>query len=337
MHNQRLSIALCTYNGTHYLQEQLDSISAQTRLPDELVICDDRSSDNTVDIIKLFTAKVSFPVHLHINEKNLRTIKNFEKAISLCTGDIIVLSDQDDVWKPYKIETILTAFKENPGSGYVFSNAELVDENLRLLGSSLWQSQGFKNSVIKEYNQGEQVRILLKKNLVWGVTLAFRSSLKELILPISPSFFMHDAWIALLASCAGFYGVSLSDSLVYYRQHTTQQVGSKDNTLAHKLKAAKNPEYDTFKIIEQGLLDAKSRLLLMKPTISRDISVELSLIQQKADHFSKRALIGSSSNFLLKMKALMSDTLTGKYHYFSNSWISVVKDLVTAGITSRCS
>ena len=335
MGNQCLSIALCTYNGTNYLQEQLDSIAAQTRLPDELVICDDRSSDNTVDIIKLFASKVAFPVHLYINEKNLKTIKNFEKAISLCRGDVIVLSDQDDVWKPYKVESILTAFREHPGSGYVFSNAELVDENLRSLGSSLWKSQGIEDSVIKEYNPGEQVRILLKKNLVWGVTMAFRSSLKELILPISQSFFMHDAWIALLASCAGFYGVPLSDSLVYYRQHTTQQVGSKDNTLIDKLKAAKNPEYDTYKIIEQGLLDAKSRLLLMKPSISRNISIELSLIQQQAKHFSNRALIGSSSNFPLKMKALMSDTLRGKYHYYSNSWISIVKDLVTAGITSR--
>jgi glycosyltransferase involved in cell wall biosynthesis len=112
MDKQRLSVALCTYNGTQYLQEQLDSIAAQTKLPDELVICDDRSSDNTVEIIKLFSSKVSFPVHLHINEINLRTIKNFEKAISLCTGDIIVLSDQDDVWKPCKTERILRCFQK---------------------------------------------------------------------------------------------------------------------------------------------------------------------------------------------------------------------------------
>jgi hypothetical protein len=288
-----------------------------------------------VEIIKLFSSKVSFPVHLHINEINLRTIKNFEKAISLCTGDIIVLSDQDDVWKPCKTERILTAFRKNPGSGYVFSDAELVDENLNLLGSSLWQSQGFKDSLLKEYNQGEQVRVLLKKNPVWGVAMAFRASLKKLVLPISPSFFMHDAWIALLASCAGSYGVPLSDSLVYYRQHTTQQVGSKDNTLLHQLKAAKSPEYDVYKTIEQGLLDARDRLLLMKPTINKDVSIELELIQQKAEHFSRRAFIGSSGNFPPKVKALIGDTLTGKYHHFSNSWISVVKDLVTAGITSR--
>ncbi len=80
----------------------------------------DRSSDSTIEIVKSFACKVSFPVHLHLNQENLGTIKNFEKAISLCTGDIIAQSDQDDVWKPNKIEKILTAFAENIGAGYVF-------------------------------------------------------------------------------------------------------------------------------------------------------------------------------------------------------------------------
>src|SRR5919199_6162917 len=124
MDRQRVSVAMCTYNGERYLQEQLDSIAAQTCLPDELVVCDDRSSDRTLEIIQIFKSKVSFPVHLHINPENLGTIKNFEKAISLCTGDIIVLSDQDDVWKPHKVETILQAFAKNTKAGYVFSNAD---------------------------------------------------------------------------------------------------------------------------------------------------------------------------------------------------------------------
>ena len=93
-----LSIALATYNGAVYLKEQLESIAAQTRTPDELVISDDQSTDDTLRVIEEFAATAGFPVRLSVNEANLGIAKNFEKAISLCRGDLIFLSDQDDVW-----------------------------------------------------------------------------------------------------------------------------------------------------------------------------------------------------------------------------------------------
>lgn len=326
MNNQRLSVAMCTYNGAHYLQEQLDSIAAQTRLPDELVICDDRSNDETREIVESFISKVSFPVRLFLNEENLGIVKNFEKAIKLCTGDVIALCDQDDVWKPNKHEKILTAFTENLEAGYVFSNAELVDEKLNQLGARFWQSVQFEGSSFKEYSPENQVRMLLKRNVVCGATMAFRASLKNLILPITTSnFLLHDAWIALLASSAGFYGVPLSDSLIYYRQHTTQALGGKD-TLSKKIQRLQRTKGGEFyKRHEQELLEVKGRLL--QNQTSHKIYNDLDLIQQKADHFSKRAFIRSSNNFPLKLKAIMTETLTGKYHRFSSSLQSVVKDL----------
>ncbi|HEV2835287.1 MAG TPA: glycosyltransferase, partial [Pyrinomonadaceae bacterium] len=98
-----LSIALGTYNGAVYLKEQLESIAAQTRTPDELVISDDQSTDDTLRLIEEFAATAGFPVPLSVNESNLGTAKNFEKAISLCRGDVILLSDQDDVWHSDKL------------------------------------------------------------------------------------------------------------------------------------------------------------------------------------------------------------------------------------------
>lgn len=328
MNTQHLSIAMCTYNGARYLQEQLDSIAAQTRLPDELVICDDRSNDGTREIVESFMTKVSFPVRLYVNEENLGIVKNFEKAIRLCTGDIIALSDQDDVWKPNKHEKILTAFTENLEAGYVFSNADLVDENLKPLGSRFWQSVEFEGGPFQEYRHGNQVRTLLKRNVVCGATMVFRASLKNLILPISSSaLLLHDAWIALLASSAGFYGVPLSDSLIYYRQHTTQTLGGKD-TLSKKIKRLQKTKGGEFyKQHEQELLEIKKRLLHNQNKSSQEISSELDLIQQKAVHFSKRAFIRSSNNFPLKLQAIVTETLTGKYHRFSSSWQSVAKDL----------
>ena len=96
----RFSVALCTYDGARYLTDQLDSFISQVRRPDELIICDDASTDESLDIIMSFAMHAPFPVRIYRNEHNLGFIKNFEKAIQLCDGDIIALADQDDVWYP---------------------------------------------------------------------------------------------------------------------------------------------------------------------------------------------------------------------------------------------
>src|SRR5688572_3171861 len=99
----RLSVALCSYNGARFIHDQLSSIARQSRLPDELVICDDRSSDNTIAIIEKFAVDAPFPVRSHVNPTNLGSTKNFELAISRCCGDFIALSDQDDIWHQDKL------------------------------------------------------------------------------------------------------------------------------------------------------------------------------------------------------------------------------------------
>src|SRR4030095_10826576 len=131
------SVAMCTYNGARYVGEQLDSIASQTRPPDELVVCDDRSSDETVQIVEQFAASAKFPVSLEVNSQNLGSTKNFEKAIEICEGDLIALADQDDVWVPSKLEIIEREFDAVPASGLVFTDAEVVDKNLRPLGVRL--------------------------------------------------------------------------------------------------------------------------------------------------------------------------------------------------------
>ena len=96
----KASIALATYNGERYLQEQLNSFLHQTRLPDEIIACDDCSTDRTMDILESFAISALFAVYIYRNAINLGYTKNFERAISLCSGDVIFLSDQDDVWFP---------------------------------------------------------------------------------------------------------------------------------------------------------------------------------------------------------------------------------------------
>ena len=127
----RISVAMCTYNGERFLPQQLASIAAQTRLPDELVVCDDRSTDRTVAIVREFAASVPFPVKVFENERNLGYSANFEAAIRRCEGDLIALSDQDDIWYPQHLETLQRPFLEPrfPPVGWVYSNLDEIDES----------------------------------------------------------------------------------------------------------------------------------------------------------------------------------------------------------------
>jgi len=184
-----ISIALCTYNGARYLQQQLDSIADQTLLPGELVACDDGSSDETVEILNDFSEKAPFPVHIHINVSNLDVARNFEKCMSLCTGKLIALCDQDDVWKPEKLEKLAEALNKNPEAGYVFCDAELVDETLTSLKRCLWDEKpnNFSQREGRDFAHSDQLPHLLKKNMVTGACMMFRANLIPHIAPIPPS------------------------------------------------------------------------------------------------------------------------------------------------------
>ena len=102
----RISIAMAAFNGEKYIREQLESFGTQTVPPNEVVISDDDSSDKTVEIIEAFKARAKFEVNLLQNEDRIGYIANFANAISQCTGDIIFISDQDDVWFPEKIQKV---------------------------------------------------------------------------------------------------------------------------------------------------------------------------------------------------------------------------------------
>ena len=127
--SRTISVALCTYNGAPYLGEQLQSIAAQTRRPDEVVIFDDGSSDDTVARRAAVRRDGSFPVRVQVNPQNLGCRENFAACITACTGETIALSDQDDVWLPHKLERLTKALKEQPGAAFAFSDASLVDQS----------------------------------------------------------------------------------------------------------------------------------------------------------------------------------------------------------------
>ncbi len=141
----KISVAMCKYNGAKYLPQQLDSIMQQSLEVDEIVVCNDCSTDTTHEILKNYTIKFTYLFKIYSNETNLGSSKNFEKAMQLASGDLIFFADQDDVWKKEKVKKVKNIFIENPNAIGVFSDAELIDDqgNLHFKELSLWSSVKF--------------------------------------------------------------------------------------------------------------------------------------------------------------------------------------------------
>ncbi|RYE31425.1 MAG: DUF2851 family protein, partial [Sphingobacteriaceae bacterium] len=209
MEQPLVSIALCTYNGEKFLREQLDTLVHQTYPNLEIIAVDDCSKDDTVSILKEYQYRFSF-VKIYQNEKNLGFAKNFEKAILLCSGDLISLSDQDDVWSLDKI-SILT---KNIGDNIlVYHDSALIDDSGELTGKKI--SDKFCMF------SGNDARKLLFFNCVSGHAMLFKKALVPVILPFHASY-LHDWWIVYLAANVGNI-MYLPDCLIRFRQHINSQ------------------------------------------------------------------------------------------------------------------
>ena len=326
----KISVAMCTYNGAPYLREQLDSIAAQARPPDELVVCDDHSTDVSCEIVSSFAASTSIPVRLYVNEWNLGSTKNFERAIKLCQGDIIALSDQDDVWVPEKLQRIEDCFLHNPEVGLVFSDAEVVDENLQPLGYSLWESVGFDNSHRRLVRSGRVLDVLLPGWTVTGSTMAFRSAFKNLVLEIPTSLaLIHDGWIALMI--ASVAGVSFIDEpLIKYRQHARQQIGAKerktDETRTAGLRGVKEAMRRTTSYHEMITIVAQVRQRLLERSDVNGSAAALSRLEARMKHLRSRAHLPAKK--LSRSRFIIGELLSRRYHLYSNGFRSAVKDLL---------
>ncbi|WP_281337302.1 glycosyltransferase family 2 protein [Flavobacterium eburneipallidum] len=223
----KISVALCTYNGSKYLTKQIESILNQEgTTPDEIIICDDKSTDETLKIITKYKDFYPDIFKIFINDVNLGSTKNFEKAISLCSGDYIFLSDQDDIWKKNKIQKTVAIFNQNPNAEGVFSNADLIDQNNDPIESlTIWESVFFLEKELPK--PIDYFNILSKNgNIATGATMCIKSSIKEFIFPFDGCI-LHDERIANILALRKslFYS---TENLISYRIHDKQQIGMKN-------------------------------------------------------------------------------------------------------------
>jgi glycosyltransferase involved in cell wall biosynthesis len=323
----RVSIAMCTFNGAAHLHEQLQSIAKQTRRPDELVVCDDGSSDETVAMLRAFSSTAPFPVALVVNAARLGFAANFEKAIGLCTGEVIFCSDQDDSWKPSKIERFLEAFRSSPGTGLILCDANLVDSQLAPLGTTWWRAQRFGRRARAQAQTRKGGGVFLK-NPAWiaaGATMAFSAPLRTVALPV-PAGWTHDAWIATVVSALTDVRL-IPEALNDYRQHETQVYGAGTDagrSIQQALSRGATQKHFTDTIDRYRVLRQRLDECGMRP---RDDGY-LSSIDGKIAHWSARAAMRQRSRWA-GASMMIGELLGGRYHRYSQSWRSLAMDVMS--------
>jgi len=330
MRRMRISVAMCTYNGADFLPAQLASIAEQARQADELIICDDASTDKTRALLESFARTSRIPVSLYFSDENVGSIKNFERAIGLCTGDIIALSDQDDVWRTDKLQRIEQSFNDKPAVGLVFSDAALVDKNLKPLGQRIWDAVGFDAHKQKLVRDGRSLDVLVNGWTVTGATMAFRSDYVKLALPIPTSIAMiHDGWIALIVAAVADVAF-IEEPLISYRQHERQQIGVPKRSVTQP---------------ERGLQALESAL--RRRVSARDLHEILAVFEERLiaqqSSFDCRRALAFAGNYSLhldvranlprkrlsRVPRILRELLTMRYHEYANGFKSAAKDLVS--------
>lgn len=199
-----ISVCLAAFNGEKYIKEQINSILIQLRNEDELIISDDGSTDHTLEIVNNF---LDHRIKVFHNITNHGYSKNFENALKHATGDYIFFSDQDDIWLPNKIETMILHLSED---ALVLTDAYITNEKLEITGKlSDWRryKKGYLNNIYK--------------NIYTGCTCAFTKNIKEYSLPFpDTNYIMYDNWIGLLCELK-FKVKYIDEPLILHRRHNT--------------------------------------------------------------------------------------------------------------------
>lgn len=317
----KISIAMATYNGARYLREQLDSFAAQTRLPDELIVSDDGSSDDTVSILEEFARTAPFEVRIFRNDVNLGYAQNFGRAMGLCTGDLIFLSDQDDVWFPEKIEKISRLAEAHPEIMLFMNDAELTDGDGAPLGLT---------------KLGQTLSLGLgESQFTTGCCMALRGPFVKLALPVPAPEFVHDTWLNRLALLLKVKKV-FPCVLQYYRRHgdnTSDWLASRTTRqssidLARAYKGKDPRPYAVCRLRQLAHLEERIANTPLLRTL--ELSERVTKVRERIEH--ERSAVEARLQLLSRARwqrlvPAAAFFFKGQYSYFSG-WKSFVKDLL---------
>jgi glycosyltransferase involved in cell wall biosynthesis len=333
MGEPRLSVAMCTYNGAEFLQEQLRSIAAQSMPVEEIVICDDCSEDTTCSIVDAFGHQHPGMVRLYRNPARLGYSQNFAQAISLCRGDIIFLSDQDDSWFPNRVEKMAALFSGDDECLVVSVMALVTDKYLTPKGKVLAPMSPTRDEKPSTFSAR------IHQFSAYGCTLAFRASLCPMFFPISPHW-AHDNWICFIAS--RFTEIrGIQEPLMYYRRHRAS-AGMHDKLdfgsfyqLIAAAKRSRRLDYEHDRAKWQDMNQQLQRIFNGDATASapRDVLARQKAILDEAKarlNFSEERFQVTAKQRLVRFPSALKILRTGQYDEFASGWKSFAKDLLIA-------
>jgi glycosyltransferase involved in cell wall biosynthesis len=322
----KFSVALCTYNGAGYLREQLETIAAQSRPPDELVVCDDGSTDGTLPMLQAFAAVAKFPVRIKVNETRLGSTRNFDQALELCAGEYIAFADQDDVWMSRKLEELEKRLMN--GAALAFTDGDIVDKSLQPLGRSVWQAVRFGDQEQSLFKRGRAFEVLLDHNVATGAAMAFRAHFKSLIRPIPDGLFhdgipvLHDWWTAILIAAVSDISF-VNERLFKYRQHEAQQLGVREfqDTAPPGIFASRSSSFQK----ELGYLSAIHERLSAHTGFQTPARF-LDRLRTHIEHLQIRLTLPRRRP--RRIAPVARELFSRRYHRYSNGLRSAAKDML---------
>lgn len=298
-----IDILLATYNGEKYLKEQIESILNQTYPNIRLIISDDGSTDKTREILETYQKKEN--IEIHFQEKNLGYIKNFEFLLKQVKNEIYMLSDQDDIWLPEKVEKSYETLK-NKEADLVFGDLEVVNEKLETLYPSFGDYMKL-NRKIKKCGNSYELNYLY--NCVTGCTIMSKKKWISKILPIptNSKYLVHDHWIALMVGIEGKL-VYMTETYIKYRQHGNNQIGTEKTS--HKFK--------TLKQVRELFIEVKLGIFQAYVENNHKFPQKLQELNQKAYEYFK--MVAKKKNFNFKNWDIFHQLYKNEtiYYYLAN-------------------
>lgn len=313
-----ISVALATYNGEEFLPRQLESLLAQSRLPDEIVIVDDGSRDGTVAILQEFRVNSQVPVKLFLTGENSGVLAAFQQALEFCEGDIIALCDQDDLWLPNKLRTLEVALSHNGQAPFAFSNANLIKGNDSFYPVALWDEKSLDSVARERIAKGDGFELMLNCSVITGCTMAFRGCYLPLVTPMPPPGpLLHDAWISLLLTAIGRPAI-VEEKLLSYRHHSAQytEVHQPDPAARFADMAAHAVQL-RYALERLEVFDAKFP--------SAKLTSNLSILRDKIQHLAHRTHLPPPGP--ARVFRVVRELVRGRYGRFSNGARSAAFDL----------
>ena len=322
---QRVSVALGTHNGVRFLGEQLDSILRQTLPVAEIVLSDDASGDGTVELAqravdaRRATDAATPELVVLRNPVALGVTANFEQALRAASGDLLALSDQDDVWHPDRIARAVAEFAARPGLDLVAAEARLVDDAGAPLGATLFETLGV-DAGVRERLASSPFEELLKRNVVTGATAMVARRLVGRAAPF-PASWVHDEWLAIVASVGGGIAV-VPDPVVDYRQHGGNQIGVARLGTGGRLARLREPRTERNAALLARAQDLADRIPSIAPG---DMRVEIETAGKLAHEAMRQGIPAAR---LRRISPVWREWRTGAYSRYGRGAQDVLRDLV---------